>query len=169
MPHVWRQAFPGVGMSLSSLFTVLCLLPTIALAQSGGTFKMNVTVPADTNGGSGCVVLAQIATLTAPDTITAMKPVCPRSAPNPPPRGGETVQWPLSTDGDGAGSSLAIYGQIPVGDGRTHPRCVMVLSQMQVAYLLGRELQFNNNLDQIWDFTGSGFLLDPESWSTMAW
>lgn len=79
------------------------------------------------------------------------------------------VQWPLSTDGDGAGSSLAIYADLPVGDGTTHPGCVMVLTQMQVAYLLGRELQWNTNLGQVWDFTGGGFLLDPAEFNTMTW
>ena len=156
-------------MVYSSLLPLLSLLPSLALAQSGGTWHMNVTSPNPTGAGSGCVILAQIATLTAPNTITAMKPVCPKSAPNPAPPGGETVSWPLSTDGDGAGSSLAIYADLPVGDGTTHPKCVMVLSQMQVAYLLGRELQWNTNLGQVWDFTDGGFLLEPVEYHTMTW
>lgn len=129
---------------------------------------MNVTEPA-AGSGSGCIILAQIASVGSPDTLTAFKPVCPKSAPHPPPPGGETIQWPLTTEGDGVWSGLAIYADLPVGDGTTHPGCVMVLSQMQVAYLFRRELQWNSNLGYVYDFTADGFLRDPTGADTLSW
>lgn len=154
---------------VNSIFLALVsLLPSLTLAQSGGTWHMNVTAPSS-GAGPGCIILAQIASLTSTNTITAMKPICPKSSPNPPPLGGETVTWPISTDGDGAASSLAIYADIPLGDGTVKPGCAMILSQKQVAYILGRDLLWNSNLGQVWDFTGDGFLLEPVDYATMTW
>lgn len=146
------------------------LLAATALAQSPGTWTMNVTTHSTGAPGSGCIILAQIATLSAPNTITAMKPICPPTAPNPSQQGGEAVPWPLSADGDAAGSDLAIYGNLPGGDGETwKPGCVMMVSQRQVAYILGRNLEWNSDLGQIMDLVGHGYLLDPQGYTVMNW
>jgi hypothetical protein len=99
-----------------------------------------------------------------------MKPICPLTAPNPSAADDQQVEWPLSSDGDGAESSLAIFGDLPGGDGDTsRPGCIMKLSQMQVAYLLGRDLQWDSSVGEVWDFTGVGTLLDPLSFAIMKW
>jgi hypothetical protein len=73
-------------------------------------------------------------------------------------------------DGDAAESSLAVYGDLPGGeDDPMRPGCVMLLSQMQVAYILGRDLQWNSTLGQMFDYTGGGYMLDPQSFGTMIW
>jgi hypothetical protein len=147
------------------------LLGANTLAQSPGTFTMNVTTHSTGAPGSGCIILAQIATLSAPNTITAMKPICPPTAPNPSTQGGEVIPWPLSADGDGAASDLAIYGNLPGGDGDTwKPGCVMMVNQRQVSYLLGRNLEWISDTGQVLDMTGGGYLLDTENnYARMIW
>jgi len=146
------------------------LLGATALAQSPGTWTMNVTTHSTGAPGSGCIILAQIATLSAPHTITAMKPICPPTAPNPTQQGGEVVPWPMSADGDGASSDMAIYGNLPGGDGETwKPGCVMMVTQRQVTYLLGRSLEWVSDIGQVNDLTGKGYLLDPVTFFRMSW
>jgi hypothetical protein len=154
---------------LWALFSILLLLSP-ARAQFDGTWHLNVTTRDSGAPGAGCIILAQIATLSAPDTITAMKPICPPTAPNPSVDGGEAVSWPLSEDGDGALSSLVVYGDLPGGDGDPmRPGCVMFLEQMQVAYLLGRDLQWISTLGEMYDLTSKGSLRDPKSYGNMVW
>lgn len=154
---------------LLGVLPLLCLL-SVVRAQFSGTWHLNVTTRNSGVPGSGCIVLAQIATLSAPNTITAMKPICPPTAPNPSADGGEAVIWPLSADGDGDVSSLAVYGDLPGGeDDPMRPGCVMFLEQMQVAYILGRDLQWDSTRGQMMDLTGKGALLDPKSFATMIW
>jgi hypothetical protein len=146
------------------------LLAAPALAQLTGTWTMNVTTHSTGAPGSGCIILAQIATLSSPNTITAMKPICPPTAPNPSQQGGEAVPWPLSADGDGPESWMAIYGNLPGGDGQTwKPGCVMMVSQQQVAYLLGRTLEWDADTGRVKDLTDMGWLLDPVTYAQMTW
>lgn len=147
------------------------LLGAQALAQSPGTFNMNVTTHSTGAPGSGCIILAQIAIISSPNTITAMKPICPSTAPNPSSEGNEVVPWPISADGDGAASDIAIYGNLPGGDGDTwKPGCVMTVTQQQVSYLLGRDLQWVSDLGKIYDWVGKGYLLDTETnYGQMIW
>jgi hypothetical protein len=146
------------------------LLAGQAVAQLGGSWNIKVSTRDSGAAGAGCIILAQLATLSAPNTITAMKPVCPPTAPNPSPEGGQVVDWPLSEDGDGAVSDLAVYGDLPGGDGDTSkPGCVMMFTQRQVAYLWGRDLLWNSTMGAMWDNTDEGYLLDPHSFARMTW
>lgn len=141
-----------------------------AVAQLGGSWNIKVTTRDSGGAGAGCIILAQLSTLSAPNTITAMKPICPPTAPNPSPEGGQAVNWPLSEDGDGDASDLAVYGDLPGGDGdTTKPGCVMMITQRQVAYLWGRDLQWNSSMGAMFDNTDGGYLVDPVSYARMTW
>ncbi|KAK1928023.1 hypothetical protein DB88DRAFT_480097 [Papiliotrema laurentii] len=126
---------------------LLSLTPFGAFAQSSGTFTLSTS--------SGCIVLSQVATLTSPYSITQSRPICPG--------GGATINWPLTSGGNGAASSLAIYA----GFQGSAPGCMMPLSQMQAMYILGRMLEWR--ADGIWDSTANGLLRDPTSFEVLTW
>jgi hypothetical protein len=123
---------------------------TAAVAQSTGTISLSVT-------GSGCIILGQVASLGNPLVITKSVPICGGSK--------ESIGWPLTDAGDGAASSLAIYSQI---SGKT-PGCVLSLSQMQAMYLLGRDLEWRMDVNQMYDNTQGGFIVDPTSFEPVTW
>ena len=127
------------------------LVPMLVNAQSSGTMTVTAT-------GSGCVILAQIATLSTPFVLTQAVPICPGTS--------NTVNWPLSSGGDGASSSLAIYASITGG---TSPGCVTHLTQMQAMYLLGRSLEWREADNQLFDNTAGGFIVDPTSYQPIVW
>jgi len=87
------------------------------------------------------------------------------------------VHWPLANnaaDGDSLASQLLIYGQVEHRAERTdlhmaQAGCVMRLSADQAQYLLGRSLTWNNGLQELWDNTGDGFVLNPEGNARAAW
>lgn len=84
-----------------------------------------------------------------------MTPICPGSS--------SSVNWPLTNNGNGAGSSMAFYGNIKNGK----PSCVMSLSQMQAMYLLGRDLEWRGS--ELWDNTQGGPVSDPSSFQPLGW
>jgi hypothetical protein len=47
--------------------------------------------------------------------------------------------------------------------------CVMPLSEDQVSYILGRSLTWNNNLQQLWDNTGNGFVMGGLDSGAITW
>ena len=77
--------------------------------------------------------------------------------------------WPLTTSGDGAASSMALYAQIAADGDTATAGCVMSLSQMQAMYLLGRDLNWNNALNEVWDYAASGWLRDPTNFNVIIW
>jgi hypothetical protein len=154
-------------------------------AQSSGQWTINITdantLSSDPSSGtSSCILLAQLPTLSSPDTITALKPICGPASPFPTfgnPSESATltlttgVNWPLSNDGDGDFSSLAIYAQI---DERGVPGCVMYLRQMQVVYILGRDLEWrvgegSARGGRLYDRTAGDYITDPETVGPMEW
>ena len=153
--------------------TILCLyfslLAALVTAQSSGTFTLNVTSPSSSS--NGCIILAQVASLSKPSVLTAMTPICPSSTGDmaSQPTTGMTIDWPLSASGDGASSALAIYAQVTgTGDSAT-AGCVMSLTQMQAMYLLGRKLNWDDSVGEVWDYTAGGYLVDPETYQTIQW
>ncbi|WWC73669.1 uncharacterized protein I206_107641 [Kwoniella pini CBS 10737] len=113
----------------------LLLAAELVFSQSSGT--INISSP------QACIVIAQIAALQSPNSITSMLPICPES-------GSEAISWPMSSEGDGAASSVGVYAGIIHGK----PNCVMSLSQMTAMYMLGRSLS--------WDEGGT--LYDENGW-----
>lgn len=152
------------------LSLLLALLP-LSFAQSSGTIHLNASAPASQSKSAGCIILAQIASLSSPNILTSMVPICPPSTGEyaTKPANGLAIDWPLTTGGDGAASSLAIYGKITGGVSGATAGCVMGLSQMQAQYLLGRTLEWNNDLNELWDHTQNGFLRDPTSFDVITW
>ncbi|ORY34681.1 hypothetical protein BCR39DRAFT_556195 [Naematelia encephala] len=150
-------------------FLVVFLFVSTALAQSSGTITISATPPSDNTPNSGCIVLAQVASLNGPTTLTASKPICPNTATIPSPDGGVVLDWPLTSGGDGSASSIAIYGQITSDSGSSpataQAGCVMTLSQMQAMYLLGRTLEWaKTEPNELYDDTAGGVLLDPTTY-----
>lgn len=89
-----------------------------------------------------------------------MIPICPDS-------GDTAIAWPLTTSGDGASSSIAIYAHTAATDGGVSVGCVMGLSQMQAMYLLGRDLRWGDSAGTLYDNTAGGNLLDPTTYATI--
>ncbi len=141
----------------------------LVFAQSSGQWTITAT---DTSSATtGCIILAQVHELSIPDILTSMIPICPSSAGTfaSSPATGETISWPFSPNGDGAASSLAVYAQL-TGNGNTATAgCVMSLSEMQVMYILGRSLKWDNTLDEMYDNTAGGYLVDPTSFLPITW
>lgn len=99
-------------MIMFHLIALLAISP-LAYAQSSGVITIR-------NAGSSCILIAQVANLNSPATLTSLHPICPES-------GTQALDWPLTSGGDGAASGLAIYGDMNGGT----PGCVMSMSQMQ--------------------------------------
>lgn len=131
------------------LIALLALFP-LAYAQSSGVITIK-------NAGSSCIVIAQVANLNSPPVLTSLHPLCPDS-------GTAALDWPLTSDGDGAASGLAIYGDVNGGS----PGCVMAMSQMQAMYLLGRNVEWRGG-NQLWDNTASGYISDPSTFQPVSW
>lgn len=144
---------PRSSLSVARLTSLLFVTP-LALAQSSGIIKFSST--------SACIIVAQIASLSSPSTISAMMPICPDSDDT-------AIAWPLTTNGDGASSSIAIYAHTTATDGGVSVGCVMGLSQMQAMYLLGRDLTWNDSAGTLYDNTAGGNLLDPTTYATITW
>ena len=123
------------------------LVLPLAAAQSSGTLTLGTS--------SGCIVLSQVATLSTPFSLTQSKPICGDSP--------ISVDWPLTSNGNGAASSMAIYANFDGGS----PGCVMALSQMQAMYLLGRQLEWRS--DGLWDNSAQGLVRDPDSFNVITW
>ncbi|WVF68235.1 hypothetical protein IAT40_003000 [Kwoniella sp. CBS 6097] len=123
------------------LILSLLLAATSSVSQSTGTIILS--------SPQSCIILAQVATLQSPRTITAMVPVCPEA-------GASSIPWPLSEGGDGASSSIGIYGQLNGGS----PGCVINMSQMQAMFILGRNLTWEGN-GTLYDETAGVTLVDP--------
>ena len=156
--------------TIAHLSILFPLLPLI-LAQSSGTISLNVSELSSHSATAGCIVLAQVASLSTPLVLTEMVPVCPSTAGvyASEPDTGMSITWPLTTGGDGAASSMAIYAQVTGSGGSVTAGCVTDLSQMQAMYLLGRDLDWNNDESQLWDFTSNGWLRDPSSFNVITW
>ena len=139
------------------------LLPLLALssglsptwAQSSGTITLTAT-------GSGCVIVAQAATLGTPFVLTKMMAICPKD-------GKRTINWPFTTAGDGSSSGMLFYSQLSTSGSSSTPGCVLSLSQMQAMYCLGRDLEFRGDAQDIYDNTAGGFLMDPTSFQPIVW
>ncbi|AGV14536.1 cell wall surface anchor protein, variant [Cryptococcus neoformans var. grubii H99] len=142
---------PRSSLPAASLAALLFIIP-LALAQSSGTINLSST--------QACVIVAQIASLSSPKAISAMIPICPDS-------GDTAIAWPLTTSGDGASSSIAIYAHTAATDGGVSVGCVMGLSQMQAMYLLGRDLRWGDSAGTLYDNTAGGNLLDPTTYATI--
>ena len=167
------------------MFQYAAVLPIMAalvsqtvVAQQAGQWTMNASTPQTDPATTGCVILAQLTSTTTPPTLQAFYPICPSTTPVPTnPFTGATVHWPLSAnagDGQGIASDLLIYAQVTHKADRTDVRmaqagCVMRLGSDQAQYLLGRSLTWNNNLQELWDNTGNGFILTPDNSATLAW
>lgn len=100
-----------------------------------------------------------------------MVPVCPSTAGNvaSTPETGMSISWPLSNAGIGAASSMAVYAQVAESNGKATSGCVVNLSQMQAMYLLGRDLNWNNDHNKVWDYTAGGWLRDPQGFNELTW
>jgi hypothetical protein len=146
-----------VGLSL--LVTSLTSFVPLATAQSSGSFTIDST---STTNGTGCIFIAQVASLGSPLVLTALQPICPSDT--------VTVSWPLTSSGDGASSSLAVYAELTSAEqGGVTAGCVTDLSQMQAMYLLGRSLEWRNDKEQVYDNTAGGYLLDSTSYQPILW
>jgi len=148
-------------------FAILAAFLPLILAQSSGTIYLNVSDPASRSPTAGCIILAQVASLSTPSILTQMVPICPSTAGTyaSEPDTGMSITWPLTTGGDGAASSMAIYAQMTGGTAK----CVMSLSQMQAQYLLGRDLDWNNGQSRMWDYSNKGWLRDPTTFNVIGW
>ncbi len=158
-------------MLLIRLVSLATFSPLI-LAQSSGTIYLNASNPSSGSPTAGCVILGQLAVLSTPHILTAMVPICPSTAGDlaSEPLTGMPITWPLTTGGDGAASAMAIYAGITESDdGKSTARCVMNLSQMQAMYLLGRDLDWNNDQNQLWDYTANGWLRDTSKYNVITW
>jgi len=162
--------------SLLSLLSLLAVLQGTS-AQNTGHWTMNASTPESNPSASGCVILAQL-TDTTPPILQALAPICPSTSTVPTnPSDGMSVRWPLAAnagDGEGLKSQLLIYGQVAHKTERTdihmaQAGCVMKLSADQAQYMLGRSLTWNNGLQELWDNTGNGFVLNPEGNARAAW
>ena len=162
-------------LPLLSILPLLFLLP--ASAQNTGQWNMNASIPLSNPATSGCIILAQL-TNSTPPVLQALQPICPSTSTVPTnPATGASVHWPLANnaaDGDSLASQLLIYGQVEHRAERTdlhmaQAGCVMRLSADQAQYLLGRSLTWNNGLQELWDNTGDGFVLNPEGNARAAW
>jgi len=156
--------------TLFQLSILTTLLPLIR-AQSSGTIYINASDPASHSPSAGCIVLAQVASLSTPSVITRMIPVCPATAGTyaSEPATGMSLPWPVTNGGDGASSSMAVYAQVTPNGGVATAGCVMGLSQMQSMYLLGRTLDWNNGQSQMWDYNAQGWLRDPTTFNVITW
>ena len=170
-------------MISKTLYSLLPLLTTfhLASAQNTGHWTLNASTPESNPTASGCLILAQLTSPTAdtsPPILQALIPICPSTSTVPSnPSTGITVPWPIAAnagDGNGLSSQLLLYGQIEHKAERTdihmaQAGCVMKLSADQAQYLLGRSLTWNNGLQQLWDNTGNGFVLNPEGNARAVW
>lgn len=155
------------SIAMSPLLAVfgaaLSLLP-FAHPQSSGTITLAVTPPSSSNLNEGCIILAQVASLSSPSVLTRLTPICPSTAGDTA-SSPQSIAWPLSSAGDGAASSMAIYAGMKGGA----PGCVTSLSQMQAMYLLGRDLEWRDDKSELYDNTSDGFLLDPVTFQQIPW
>ena len=135
---------------LASLLS--CLLHTSA--QSSGTITVS-------SPGS-CIIIGQAATLGTPFVLTEMVSVCPQD-------GTKTIDWPLTTSGDGSSSDMVFYAQLSTSGSTTTPGCVLTLTQMQAMYCLGRSLQWKSDVNEVYDNTAGGILVDPTSYQPIVW
>lgn len=156
--------------SFTALISLLALLALpFASAQGVDTpdsWTINASTPLSNPTTSGCAILAQLSS-TEPLTLQALLPLCPAGTPaaSDPPTG-ITIPWPIvAIEGvDASKLKLAIYGDIAHKADRTdiymaQAGCVMELSAEQIGYLYGRSLTWNNNLQELWDNTGNGFVM----------
>ncbi|ODN98070.1 hypothetical protein I350_07712 [Cryptococcus amylolentus CBS 6273] len=145
-------------MSNTYLLALLPLLLPISFAQQPGNFSLKLST-----SSSSCIILSQLTIPSAdsPVTLQASIPICSNSSPPADDGSGKrNVTWPLTEEGSGAASSLAIYGNIDQGDGDlVEAGCVMELSIDQVQYLLGRDLSWNPQ-DQLWDNGEDGYVMN---------
>ncbi|KAK8849716.1 hypothetical protein IAR55_005051 [Kwoniella newhampshirensis] len=154
-----------------SLFNPLLALMALAVpfgvhAHQPGSWHMNITGPKSSSPistHSGCIILSQ---LIVPSTdqakLQSSFPLCPSTSvfPSPP---NQTVNWPLSSQGGGADSSLLIYSNLSEDEAaakQIRAGCVMELTLDQVQYLLGRELGWNATNDRLWDFTEGEYVMN---------
>ena len=110
---------------------------------------------------SGCVILAEIDDTASPQSITAMIPICTGAT--------STVNWPFSSGGLGVKSNMAIYAGLTASGGGSAPGCYMSLENMQVEYLLSRDLKWDTSVNELWDNTAGGYLLDSTTYAVMGW
>lgn len=158
------------------------LLPQFALLtlvmaqyQSPGSWVMNASIPSTNINSSGCVILAQLTLTSFIPILQAMAPVCPASNGQVSPS--VTVHWPIAknpNDGEGTSSSLAIYGNVLSQGGQSGPydseaSCVMEIKTQQVQYLLGRSSTWDNTLQELYDDTAQGYVMNGTTGPALAW
>lgn len=105
---------------------------------------------------SECIIISQAALSSSPGTLTKSTPLCPGTS--------KTIDWPLTSGGDGAGSFLAIYAAF---NGNS-PGCVLAMNNEQSGYLAGRSLDWRSER-QLYDNTAGGLLLDTATWQPLSW
>ncbi|WVO14331.1 hypothetical protein L204_101963 [Cryptococcus depauperatus] len=127
----------------------LLVSASLAFAQSSGTIKVS--------SPSSCIIIAQIASLSSPNAISAMVPICADS-------GDVSVNWPISSAGDGSSSSIAVYAKTSATEGGVSIGCVLSMSQMQAMYLLGRDLKWDDSTGTLYDNTAGGKVSDPTTY-----
>ena len=69
---------------------------------------------------------------------------------------------------------MAIYGEVThVGNGTNvytaKAGCVMFVTDVQVGYLLGRDLMWDNALGELKDGTTGGLVMDASNWEPLTW
>ena len=143
--HVW------------AFVSFIVLLPFTASQSSGA-----ITISVSGTDPSSCIIIGQAATLGNPVILTEMTSICPSD-------GSKSISWPLTSSGDGSSSGMAIYGQLTTSGNTAQAGCVYVLDQMQAMYLLGRNLQWRNNVSEAYDNTAGGVLVDPTTFQPLTW
>ena len=141
----WRRLLP--------LLPFLVALGVKADGDGSGSWTMTAS--------SGCVILAEIDDTASPQSITAMIPICTGAT--------STVNWPFSSGGLGVKSNMAIYAGLTASGGGSAPGCYMSLENMQVEYLLSRDLKWDTSVNELWDNTAGGYLLDSTTYAVMGW
>lgn len=137
-------------MTLSNLTYFLLLFATFHILPILAAGPITIT------STSKCIIIAQIDPIS--NTFTAGRPICETS--------GGGFPWPISSGGAGDQSSLAIYANF---DGDGIPSCVMGMSPAQARYLVGRNLEWKGDSDQMFDNTSGGLLQNTETWAPMSW
>lgn len=168
-------------MSLQFLLSLLSVLAVGVVAQDAmqaTSWSVNASVPQTNPSTSGCMIFAQITSPDKDPVIQALHPICPTGTPHASdPSTGVKIEWPLKklADGtEGAPGQLVLYGNVVHKEDRTdvymaQAGCVMPLSEDQVSYILGRSLTWNNNLQQLWDNTGNGFVMGGLDSGAITW
>ena len=125
------------------------LLVPLAVAQ-GPSITFSIA-------GSSCVIIGQMTANASPNTLERATPLCP----------GETrdISWPLSNGGMGDNSYFGLYADIQ--DGK--PSCIVGLNAQQVGYLKGRQLQWREKDNLLYDVAAGAELLNTQTWEPIAW